>query len=359
MKKTTLFLCSFIATVGMMKAQQVQLPAAYYDTSASVLVQDAVVATENVNAERNLDVNIPFTGTYGSSTNAMRADVIYDNGPFWNVEGSPNVSLLEVNTLGMTTLGAGAAFASGYSVADDVELTESYSIEFIDVFAYQTGSTAPTVDAVYLQIWDGDPSAGANVVWGDLTTNILEDSFYADANRASENTPDDTSRQINRVTAFTNGLTLAPGTYWIHYSFGGSGSSGPWAPPIAILGEATTGNAMQYVAADDIWQPLEDGGSFTPQGMPFIIYGTPTVGIKDNALSGFNFYPNPTSDVVNLKANSNIEAVSLFNLLGQKVMTINVDATASNINLEGLAAGTYVMQVSVDGQTGTYKITKK
>ena len=238
-------------------------------------------------------------------------------------------------------------------------LTEGYQIDFIDVFAYQTGSTAPTVDAVYVQIWDGDPSAGANVIWGDLTSNILEDSFYADANRASENTPTDTSRQINRVTAFTNGLTLNPGTYWIQYSFGGSGTSGPWAPPIAILGESTTGNAMQYLQADDLWQPLEDGGSLTPQGMPFVLYGTPTVGIDDNVLAGFSFYPNPTNDILNLKANSNIESVSLFNLLGQKVMSVKVGATSSNISMGGLATGNYVMKVTVNGQTGTYKITKK
>src|SRR5690554_6240048 len=103
MKKTTLVLCAFIASVGLMKAQQVQLPAAYYNTSASAAVMDVAVQTENVSAERNLNVNIPFTGTYGPSSTSMRADVIYDNGPFWNVEGSPNVSLLEVNTLGMTT----------------------------------------------------------------------------------------------------------------------------------------------------------------------------------------------------------------------------------------------------------------
>lgn len=332
-------------------SQKVEMPAAFYNNPARAIGEQAGVSATGV---RNTNISVPFTGTYGS-TNNRTADVIYDNGPYWNVAGSPNVSLLETG-LGMNTLGFAAQSLGGYSIADDFILTEGAEISTIDVFAYQTNEVAPTITGVFMQIWDGDPSAGGNVIWGNLTTNILEDSFYADANRASD--PTNTARQINLVTAYTNNLTLAAGTYWLQYTFEGTGASGPWAPPIAILGETTTGNALQYSETDGAWSILEDSGSFTPQGMPFIIYGTPTVGIKENALSGFNFYPNPTTDVLNLKANSNIESVSLFNLLGQKVMSVKVDATTSNISLGGLATGNYLMNVTVNGQTGTYKITK-
>lgn len=90
-----------------------------------------------------------------------------------------------------------------------------------------------------------------------------------------------------------------------------------------------------------------------------LAFSMDAAGISDNTLSGFTFYPNPTNDILNLSANKNIETVSLFNLLGQKVMTIKIGATASNINLGSLATGTYVMEVTVDGKTATYKVTKK
>ncbi|MCG2420210.1 T9SS type A sorting domain-containing protein, partial [Aequorivita sp. F47161] len=62
--------------------------------------------------------------------------------------------------------------------------------------------------------------------------------------------------------------------------------------------------------------------------------------------------------VLSLKAASNIEAVSIYNLLGQEVLRTEVGATTSDINLSGITTGAYVMKVTVNGQTGTYKILK-
>ena len=360
MKKITLVVCAFIASIGLMKAQEVQLPAAYYNNNAPASVQEMAFQSEEGSSQRNLNVNIPFTGTYGAdgtSSSSRAAVMVYDNGPYFNVTGTPDLSVLESVTLGMGIYGPSAAYASGNSVADEVVLAEAYDIEFIDVFAYQTGELAPTVNGVYVQIWSGDPSAAGSVIWGDLTTNIIDGAIYSGANRVLESDQAATNRQINRVTASTMGLTLPAGTYWVEYSLEGSGPSGPWAAPVAILGQATTGNAIQHTSTG--WAPLEDSGSLTPYGVAFVMYGAAALSVKDNALAGFNFYPNPTSDVLNLSANNNIESVSLFNLLGQKVMTVNVEATTSNISLAGLATGTYVMKVTVDGQTGTYKVTKK
>lgn len=80
--------------------------------------------------------------------------------------------------------------------------------------------------------------------------------------------------------------------------------------------------------------------------------------IADNELNGFQFYPNPTTDVIQLSASKNIEFVSIYNLMGQKVMHINVESISSALNVTELATGTYVMKVSVDGEMGTYKFIK-
>lgn len=351
MKKITFLVACFVATTSFMNAQKVQLPAAYFNNSATTQGENAGVANEG---ERNTDVIVPFTGTYynGKAPNAM----VYDNGPYFNVPGTPNVSLLE-SSLGMNTLGAGAQFTAGNSVADDVVLTGDFNITSMDVFAYQTGTAAPSITAIYVQVWDGDPSGGgANVIWGDLSTDVLEDAVSAETLRYSESSPGDTSRQLTRVTASTPGLTLTAGTYWIEWTFEGSGSSGPWAPPIVILGETTTGNAVQN--QNGMWVALEDGGTLTPQGLPFILYGTEILGVEDNTLAGFKFYPNPTSDVLKISAAKNIESISVFNVLGQKVMTTTIGATSSNLNVSSLAAGTYMMNVTVEGKTGTYKFVK-
>lgn len=90
-----------------------------------------------------------------------------------------------------------------------------------------------------------------------------------------------------------------------------------------------------------------------------LAFGLDALSVQDNSLAGFNFYPNPTTGVLNLSANKNIESVSIFSLLGQKIMTTKIAAASSDINLSGLSSGTYIMEVTVEGKIGTFKITKK
>ena len=71
--------------------------------------------------------------------------------------------------------------------------------------------------------------------------------------------------------------SLSAGTYWVEATFDGSASfSGPWAPPITIVGQTDTGNALQNLAG--VWGPLTDDGTSGLetylQGMPFIVEGT-------------------------------------------------------------------------------------
>jgi hypothetical protein len=202
--------------------------------------------------------------------------VLYDNGPLvtnpGGGAGGADLSALQVS-LGMNTLGAGHQFSLGYSMADDFTVTDAagWQIDDITFFAYQTNSTTTsTITGVYVAIWDGDPSAGGTVVFGDQTTNRLVTTGWSNIYRASDTTPTSTVRPIMENVATVN-TVLAQGTYWVQWSSDGSLSSGPWAPPISILGQTTTGNALQYTTS---WAPFLDSGTSTPQGLPFIINGS-------------------------------------------------------------------------------------
>ncbi len=297
MKKITLALfASFVASMGLVNAQglhnlsentnaqknaelYIKAPAAYNKTQSSFSEGEHVTGVNsNVPRQANLNITIPYIGTYHYPTANATNALVYDNGPHFNMPGTPNVSLLETIALGMNSLGSGAQKSANNSMADDFTLAEEYDITSIDVYAYQTGATPPSVNAIYLRIWEGDPSGSGTVVWGDLTTNIMSAAVFENVYRASETAPTDTSRAIQKVTANTTGLTLDAGTYWVEYTFAGTSSSGPWVPPISILGQATTGNALQFQGAANAWFPVEDSGTFTPQGLPFQVYGTATGG---------------------------------------------------------------------------------
>ena len=71
----------------------------------------------------------------------------------------------------------------------------------------------------------------------------------------------------------TAGTILPPGTYWVDWQVDGDiNYTGPWAPPVTIDGQTSTGNALQSVA--DVWQAVIDTNLQTPLGLPFIVEGT-------------------------------------------------------------------------------------
>ncbi|AFL80490.1 hypothetical protein Aeqsu_0989 [Aequorivita sublithincola DSM 14238] len=84
-----------------------------------------------------------------------------------------------------------------------------------------------------------------------------------------------------------------------------------------------------------------------------------TVGIADNNFEGFKFYPNPAQDVLNLSANSTIESVSIFSILGQKVMENSINQNDATINIANLSQGVYILKLVINGQSATYKFVKQ
>jgi hypothetical protein len=171
----------------------------------------------------------------------------------------------------MNTLGLGHQVSAGNRIADDFVITASATIDSVVFFAYQTNSpTTSTITSVNLRIWDGPPDNPAStVVFGDTLTNRLLNTTWSGIYRVTETTPGATSRPIMKNTVLV-GTVLPAGTYWLDWQSDGSLASGPWAPPITINGQTTTGNALQYTAA---WAPAQDSGTLTPQGFPFWLYG--------------------------------------------------------------------------------------
>ncbi|MDG2053032.1 MAG: T9SS type A sorting domain-containing protein [Flavobacteriaceae bacterium] len=61
---------------------------------------------------------------------------------------------------------------------------------------------------------------------------------------------------------------------------------------------------------------------------------------------------------INLSSIENIERITIYNILGQKVINQNLNAISSQLNLANLLTVAYLMQVSLDGKTATYKVLK-
>jgi hypothetical protein len=208
----------------------------------------------------------------------MPTEVLYDNGPFvthiGTGVGGADESWLQTYS-SMNTYGFGHQVYYGYMIADDFEVPvgETWNIEQITFFAYQSYSpTTSTITAVHFEIWNAAPPGGT-VIFGDMVTNRMVFTGWTNCYRLTDyNTGIDTARPImGDVCSPMDVLQLTEGTYWLVWQTDGSLSSGPWAPPITIMGQTSTGNGMQYTTS---WAAVTDSGTLTPQGFPFIIEGT-------------------------------------------------------------------------------------
>ena len=101
-----------------------------------------------------------------------------------------------------------------------------------------------------------------------------------------------------------------------------------------------------------------NGFSDSPEG-PLTLNVTTTLssGSFDNA--NFVAYPNPVKDIFNVSYSSEISSVRVMNLLGQEVITREVNATSTQIDMSQLSSGAYIVNVTVGDTIKTIKVVKQ
>jgi hypothetical protein len=171
-------------------------------SSALVFGQSANLEQLKVSAAQNLTADIEPgvipAGNLNSdvimknfNTSNPAKSELWNNGPFITAPGAgtggTDYSALQDASLGMGTYGFGCQISAGNSMADDFEVTGTWTINSITFFSYQTNSgTTSTLNDIRVQILDAAPNAGGNVIWGDLTTNIMANTSWVNVWRVLE-----------------------------------------------------------------------------------------------------------------------------------------------------------------------------
>lgn len=157
----------------------------------------------------------------GIPTWTMSRDVIYESGPLLTGVGTgvggADESILQSVSLGMSTLGFGHQWALGYWIADAFEVPagETWDIDQITFFAYQTGSpTQSTITGVYFEIREFD--VAGPVVGGDMAINALVSTDWTGMYRVTETTTGvSADRPIMANVCSLDPVSLGEGIYTI------------------------------------------------------------------------------------------------------------------------------------------------
>lgn len=76
-------------------------------------------------------------------------------------------------------------------------------------------------------------------------------------------------------------------------------------------------------------------------------------------ISNLRYYPNPVQSILTVEYSDTIDAVQMYNMLGQLVYNRKTNASKVTIEMANMADGNYIMQVTVKGITKNVKVIKK
>ncbi len=89
-----------------------------------------------------------------------------------------------------------------------------------------------------------------------------------------------------------------------------------------------------------------------------LFYKSGTASVDTNNLFNVSVYPNPANNLVNLSANENITKVDVFNVIGKKMRSFNVNSNSTSINISDLNPGIYLIKYEINNKVGTTKFIK-
>jgi hypothetical protein len=85
--------------------------------------------------------------------------------------------------------------------------------------------------------------------------------------------------------------------------------------------------------------------SVNPNGNVVIV----DVGIEENSLINVSIYPNPSIDIVNIKLNTPIKSILIFDLNGKMILNKNgQNQTQQSIDLSYLPKGSYLLSIQTE-----------
>lgn len=292
---------------------------------------------------------------------------LFDNGPMQtDVTGGFNGYGISRLSAPLTTLGANGTIRTAekfWLPADG-----NFKLDSIGFWAYQTGSGfTSTFTGIFMMIYDGDPSAGGQLIAGDSIDNLLSNTYFSGVMRASNTSLTDSTRPIMRIVGeFINPVTLTGGQpYWLVWSYTAGGT--PFFPPITATGIISSGDAIQRSNTTFAWSLMNGGGIGFPAGAPFQVYFKPDLTSVNEldplAAKVGNLYPNPAHNKFNvsveLQRHEKVE-VRITDLQGRQLLVQPFGQMSEGKHVLELPAATlsngmYLVQI----QSGNQLVTRK
>lgn len=135
--------------------------------------------------------------------------------------------------------------------------------------------------------------------------------------------------------------------------------NGTWvsvdAPLSTFAGSQTRNDIAQFILTSNLGM----GGAPVYVDNIYLYRAATALGTTNFETSSVKMYPNPVNNILNIEANSAIQKVTVYNLLGQEVMTASPKTNATTLQTSSLQKGVYMVTTEIDGKISTSKVVKE
>ena len=82
------------------------------------------------------------------------------------------------------------------------------------------------------------------------------------------------------------------------------------------------------------------------------------LGADDFSGDVFSVFPNPVVNTLNIKSAIAVDNVTIYDVLGKQVLSVNPDAISPSVDMSALSSGAYLVNVTIGNASKTIKILK-
>ena len=82
-------------------------------------------------------------------------------------------------------------------------------------------------------------------------------------------------------------------------------------------------------------------------------------GVAQYRLTNIQLFPNPANETLHVRYDIPMQKVEIYNVVGGLMMTVEPNASSTDLNLSTLPSGVFFVRITADGQVGNGKFIKK
>ena len=215
----------------------------------------------------------------------------------------------------------------------EVEVQQLYSLQRTATYLWSTGATTATINPSVTQ---------TTQYWVDITLNGITCRKNITVTVIPNTAPTGANNQtMTQGSTLANLVVTGQNIVWYSTPFGGT----------PLPANNTLVNGVTYYASQTI------NGCESQYRLPVIV--EVTLSNKEFDTIKIVYNPNPVTDILNIKASTELKNAKIFNLLGQTIFQQTFNSKEIQLNMSDFPTGTYFVLVESDDINETFKIVKK